>query len=307
MEKQSNVTGNLQGYADQEKRKGGINRTYKSRLFEMIFSSKKELLELYNAVNETSYENPEELEVNTLENAIYMSMRNDLSFIIDSRLALYEHQSTYNPNLPLRFLMYAANLYSNMTKDRNLYGSRPVKLPAPRFVIFYNGLSEQPDRQIIKLSDVYEVQDREISLELKAVMLNINRGHNERLMDKCKTLKDYSIYVDKVREYTKSMTLEDAVEKAITECIEDDILAEFLRNNRTEAKNVSIFEYDEEKHMRQIKEESREEGRKEGEAYTLERVNHLIRLLASQSRTEDIVRAASDREWQEKLFKEFGL
>ena len=305
MEKQSNVTGNLQYYADKEKGKGkgGINRIYKSRLFEMIFSSKKELLELYNAVNETSYENPEELEVNTLENAIYMSMRNDLSFIIDSRLALYEHQSTYNPNLPLRFLMYTANLYSNMTKDRNLYGSRPVKLPAPGFVIFYNGLSEQPDRQIIKLSDVYEVQDREISLELKAVMLNINRGHNERLMSKCKTLKDYSIYVDKVREYTKSMPLEDAVEKAITECIEDDILAEFLRNNRTEAKNVSIFEYDEEKHMRQVK----EEGREEGEAYTLERVNHLNRLLARQNRTEDIVRAASDKEWQEKLFKEFGL
>ena len=313
MEKQSNVTGNLHGYA--EKEKGGINRTYKSRLFEMIFSSKKELLELYNAVNGTSYKNPEELEVNTLENAIYMSMRNDLSFIIDSRLALYEHQSTYNPNLPLRFMMYTANLYSNMTKDRNLYGSRPVRLPAPGFVIFYNGLSEQPDRQIIKLSDVYEVQDKEISLELKAVMLNINRGHNERLMGKCKTLKDYSIYVDKVREYTKLMPLEDAVEKAITECIEDDILAEFLRNNRTEAKSVSIFEYDEEKHMRQTKEEGREEGReqgrkegrKEGEAYTLERVNHLIRLLASQNRTEDIVRAASDREWQEKLFKEFGL
>ena len=299
MEKQSNVTGNLQGYADKEKGKGGINRIYKSRLFEMIFSSKKELLELYNAVNETSYENPEELEVNTLENAIYMSMRNDLSFIIDSRLALYEHQSTYNPNLPLRFLMYAANLYSNMTKDRNLYGSRPVKLPAPRFVIFYNGLSEQPDRQIIKLSDVYEVQDREISLELKAVMLNINRGHNERLMSKCKTLKDYSIYVDKVREYTKSMPLEDAVEKAITECIEDDILAEFLRNNRTEAKNVSIFEYDEERHMRQTKEEGREEG--------AARVNHLNRLLARQNRTEDIVRAANDKEWQEKLFEEFGL
>ena len=190
-----------------------------------------------------------------------------------------------------------------MTKDRNLYGSRPVRLPAPGFVIFYNGLPEQPDRQILKLSDVYEVQDKEISLELKAVMLNINRGHNKRLMDKCKTLKDYSIYVDKVREYTKSMQLEDAVEKAITECIEDDILAEFLRNNRTEAKNVSIFEYDEEKHMRQTKEEGREEGRKEGEA----RVNHLIRLLARQNRTEDIVRAASDQEWQEKLFKEFGL
>lgn len=240
-----------------------LNRTYKSRLFEMIFSSKKELLELYNAVNGTWYDDPEKLTINTLENAIYMSMRNDLSFLIDSRLALYEHQSTYNPNLPLRYLMYISNIYSKMIKDFNLYGSKPIKLPTPCFVIFYNGLSEQPDRQILKLSDIYEMQDKEVFLELKAIMLNINAGHNKRLMEQCKTLRDYSIYVDKVRGYAKVMGLEEAVERSIKECIESDVLAEFLRNNRTEAKSVSIFEYDEEKHMRQTREEGRLEGRQE--------------------------------------------
>ena len=229
----------------------------------LIFSSKKELLELYNAVNGTWYDDPEKLTINTLENAIYMSMRNDLSFLIDSRLALYEHQSTYNPNLPLRYLMYISNIYSKMIKDFNLYGSKPIKLPTPCFVIFYNGLSEQPDRQILKLSDIYEMQDKEVFLELKAIMLNINAGHNKRLMEQCKTLRDYSIYVDKVRGYAKVMGLEEAVERSIKECIESDVLAEFLRNNRTEAKSVSIFEYDEEKHMRQTREEGRLEGRQE--------------------------------------------
>lgn len=240
---------------------GTLNRTYKSRLFEMIFGSKKELLDLYNAVNGTCYENLEDLTINTLENAIYMFMRNDLSFVIDSRVALYEHQSTYNPNLPLRYLMYIANIYSRIIKDYNLYGSKPIKLPTPCFVIFYYGILEQPDRQILKLSDIYEVQDKEVFLELKAVMLNINAGHNKNLLNQCKTLRDYSIYVDKVRSYAKTMSLEEAVEKSIQECIESEVLTEFLQNNRTEAKNVSIFEYDEEKHMRQTKEEGREEGR----------------------------------------------
>ena len=101
-----------------------VRRDYKARLFEMIFREKEELLGLYNAVNGTNYSNPDELEINTLENAIYLSMHNDVSFIIDSRPSLYEHQSTYSPNLPLRYLFYVSDLYSKMTKDSNLYGSR---------------------------------------------------------------------------------------------------------------------------------------------------------------------------------------
>lgn len=112
----------------------------------MIFSEKDKLLELYNAVSKTNHTDPELLEINTLENVIYMSMHNDISFLIDSRVSLYEHQSTYNPNLPLRYLFYVSDLYSGMTKDANLYGTKKIPVPTPRFLIFYNGADPQPDR-----------------------------------------------------------------------------------------------------------------------------------------------------------------
>lgn len=241
------------------------NREYKSRMFEMIFSEKKELLSLYNAVNGTDYTDPEQLEVNTLENAIYMSMHNDVSFIINSQLSLYEHQSTYNPNLPLRYLFYTADLYSEMTKDVNLYGTKIVKLPTPKFIIFYNGIEEYPDKKELRLSDAYTVQGRKPDLELKATMLNINRGRNKKLLNECRTLKDYSEYVARVRSYAEEMDTVDAVEHAITECIREGILREFLLKNRAEAKKMSIYEYDEERHMRQTREEGYEEGFDEGE------------------------------------------
>lgn len=204
-----------------------VYRTQKSRIFEMVFRDKRELLGLCNAVNGTSYENPEQLEINTLENAIYLSMHNDLSFIIDSRLALYEHQSTYSPNLPLRYLIYVADLYSRITKDKNLYGTRIVKLPTPRFLIFYNGVQELPDVMEMKLSDAFQVKEDEYSLELRATLLNINPGHNQKLLETCKTLGDYSRYSDLVRTYAKTMKLKDAVERAIDQCIRDDVQQSF--------------------------------------------------------------------------------
>ena len=236
------------------------NRIYKSRIFAMLFSERNELLKLYNAINGTSYDDPELLQINTLENAVYMSMQNDVSFIIEMRLHLYEHQSTYSPNLPVRYLLYVADVYSDYTKDMNLYGSRPVKLPTPKFVIFYNGQAEQPDRKEVKLSELFTISESEPSLELTAVMLNINKGHNRKLMETCRTLHDYAEYTSRVREYAAEMSLDEAVERAITECISEGILADFLRKNRAEAKKVSIYEYDEERHMRQTREEGVEEG-----------------------------------------------
>ena len=250
-----------------------VNRLYKSRIFAMLYQDKKELLDLYNAISGKHYEDPELLEINTLENAIYMTMRNDLSFLIDFRLSLYEHQSTYSPNLPLRDLFYISDLYSGMVKDENLYGIKLVQIPAPQFVIFYNGMKEMPDRTVLRLSDAYSVKEENPALELTAVMLNINRGHNEKLKGLCKSLKDYSEYTARVREYADTMPISEAVEQAICECIQEGILAEFLKQNRAEAKQVSIYEYDEEKHMRQERETfwedgwaaGREEGIREGE------------------------------------------
>ncbi len=236
------------------------NRMYKSRIFAMLFSDRNELLELYNAINGTSYDDPYLLQINTLENAIYMSMQNDVSFIIEMWLNLYEHQSTYSPNLPVRYLLYVADVYSDYTKDMNLYGTRAVKLPTPKFVIFYNGQEEQPDRKELKLSELFATPDSDPSLELTAVMLNINKGHNKELMETCRTLHDYAEYTARVREYAAEMNLDEAVERAITECINEGILADFLKKNRAEAKKVSIYEYDEERHMRQTREEGVEEG-----------------------------------------------
>ena len=224
----------------------------------------EQLLELYNAVSGKHYSDPELLTINTLENAIYMSMHNDLSFLIDSRLSLYEHQSTQNPNMPVRFLIYLSDLYASMVRDKNLYGTRVIPLPAPRCIVFYNGQAEQPDRETLYLSDAYTVKDEEYSLELKAEVLNINAGHNRELLETCRTLGEYTEYVRRVREYTREMSIEDAVERAIQECIAEDILREFLEQNRAEAKAMSIYEYNEEEHIRMEREDAFEDGRKTG-------------------------------------------
>lgn len=242
------------------------NRNYKSTIFAMLFEDKERLLKLYNAISGKNYQDPEALEINTLENAIYLGMRNDLSFLIDERLSLYEHQSTVNPNLSLRFLFYISDLYSGMVKKekKNLYGKKTLLIPTPCFVIFYNGVESQPDRQILKLSDLYTVKAEEKCLELTAVMLNVNREHNKELMEACRDLKDYAEYVDRIRRYTKEMDLEEAVERTITECIQEGILKEFLEKNRAEVKKVSIYEYDREEHIRMEKQESWEGGLQAG-------------------------------------------
>jgi predicted transposase/invertase (TIGR01784 family) len=282
------------------------NREYKSRIFTMVFSQKKELLELYNAMNGTDYEDPEQLEINTLENAIYLAMKNDISFLVDSCLSLYEHQSTYNPNIPLRFLEYVTDLYSGMTRNKNLYGTRLIEIPPPEFVVFYNGIAEKPDVMELKLSDAYGGKGKHTALELKVRMLNVNKGHNLKLMEACKTLRDYAEYTNRVREYGESMDISEAVERAITECIQEGILSDFLSRNRAEAKKMSIYEYDEEKHMRMEREENyaygkadgleegREEGRQEGETRKL--VSLVCKKLQKKYSVSDIAEILEESE-----------
>ena len=240
------------------------NRNYKSTVFAMLFGDRERLLGLYNAISGKNYQDPEALEINTLENAIYMGMKNDLSFLIDDRLSLYEHQSTVNPNMPLRFLFYISDLYSGMTTEENFYGRKALFIPIPCFVIFYNGSEPQPDRKILRLSDLYTVRMKETQLELTAVLLNINRNHNRELMEACRDLKDYAEYVDRVRKYARELPLSEAVERAITECIQEGVLKEFLEKNRAEVKKMSIYEYDQEKHIRMERQDAWEDGMQEG-------------------------------------------
>ena len=212
------------------------NRKHKDGLFRIVFSKKEDLLNLYNAINETMYENVDDLEANTIENVLYMTMKNDASFIVGCTMNLYEHQSSYNPNMPLRGLMYFAKLYTKYTEQRklNLFSTTLQKIPTPQFVVFYNGMKNEPDRQTLKLSDAFQTEGG--CLECEAIMLNINFGKNRQIMEKCKRLEEYAFFVETVREYAlvQKLELNEAIYQAMDECIEKGILSDILIQQRAE-------------------------------------------------------------------------
>ena len=240
------------------------NRKYKDTEFRILFSDKEHLLSLYNAVSGKTYTDPEQLQIVTPENAVYMGMKNDLAFIIDTNLFLYEHQSTYSANMPLRDLFYIASEYQKLVDKKSLYSSKLQKIPAPKFLVFYNGTEEMEDSRTEYLSAAFENLTGEPDLELKVLTLNINIGHNQELLEQCRALKEYAQYVDRVRKYVGKMNLDEAVHRAVEECIREGILEDFLRVNRSEVEKVSIFEYDKEEEERKLREAEREVGREDG-------------------------------------------
>ena len=237
---------------------------YKDSMFRMLYLDKKELLSLYNAVNGTDYTDVDSLEINTLQNAIYMNMKNDVSFLFNFQVNLYEHQSTVNPNMPLRDLFYVADLLQNYVKDCNLYGRSLIKIPAPRFIVFYNGREKQPEQRVYKLSDAFSKKQEKPELELIVTVLNINAGNNAEILGRCKTLREYMQYIERVRRYAEQMSIDEAVECAVAECISEGILADFLKRNRAEAIKVSIYEYNEELHLATVRSEGYEDGLSDG-------------------------------------------
>ncbi len=248
-----------------QREKLSANRAYKDTIFRWIFSDKENLLSLYNAIAGKDYKDPEKLTIVTLENAVYMGIKNDLAFVLETGLYLYEHQSTYNPNIPLRDLFYIASEYQKFVDQKSLYSSSVQKIPTPRFLVFYNGMDKKvQDKEVLKLSSMYENETDEPDLELKVTMLNINAGHNKELLENCHILGEYAQYVDRVRKYATQMDLNHAVERAITECIQEGILAEFLQRNRAEVFKVSIFEYDKEKEEKKLRKAEYEHGLEDG-------------------------------------------
>ena len=237
-----------------------VNFKYKDTVFRMLYKSKKELLSLYNAVNGTAYVNEDDLEIVTLENAVYMSMKNDISCLLDMNLQIYEHQSTVNPNMPLRNLMYITKQIEKMILNKDIYSRKLIPIPNPRFIVFYNGIDKQPEIKELFLSDAYEHKEKEKNLELKVLQLNINEGYNEDIKRKCPTLFQYMKYVDTVRKLAKDIALDEAVKKAVDDCIKNDILKDFLLANKAEVVSMSIFEYDEELHKKTLLAEGFEDG-----------------------------------------------
>ena len=247
-----------------------INRSYKDSLFRFVFAEKKDLLELYNAINGSHYENTEDLEVNTLEDVLYLGVKNDLSFLLGSSMNLYEHQSTWNENMPLRGLFYFSELYQNYLKAEGLRltgTGRRLLLPLPKYIVFYNGTQEEPDEAQLLLSDSFpEPKGGGLpALECRAQVLNINSGHNQEIMKRCHRLKEYSEFIGEIRRRLQSgLKLEDAVEQGIEACIRRGVLSDILSRSKMEVRKMLLTEYDEKAEREYLRKQSREEGLEEG-------------------------------------------
>ena len=240
-----------------------INRTYKDRLFKIIFGGKKELLSLYNALTGKNYQNPDELEINTIDDVIYMHLKNDMSFILDDWQNLFEQQSTFNPNQPLRGFFYFADLYKVKYFGKKIYSTRLLKIPTPQYIVFYNGTMNMPDKKELRLSDAFQQPTTQPDIEVVAHMLNINYGHNKELMERCQKLKEYAQFIDIIRHYLREneqWTNEQAISKAIDDCIQNNILRDILQKERLRVMASILSEFDEVGYKEMIQDEAIEDG-----------------------------------------------
>lgn len=245
-----------------------VNRTYKDSLFRMIFREKSEQLSLYNAINGTHYTNPDDLTVYTMEDVVYMGVKNDAAFLIGNYLNLYEAQSTVNPNMPLRGVFYFSGLYRGYVAEHHLdiYSKMRLSLPVPQFIVFYNGTERTGERWTERLSESFDCPEGvEPALECIAQVYNINYGHNKALMENCLKLYEYSYLIEEIRKRLRAgIQLAAAAKEAIEHCIQNKILSDFLTRHRAEVTNMILTEYDEELHISSEKKISHEEGRTEG-------------------------------------------
>ena len=244
-------------------------RNYKSNVFAMLLEEEERALELYNAVNNSTYDDPSLVEINTIDGGFELSIQNDASFIFDNVLSIYEHQSTYCPNMPLRSLVYFATLIQKKYMNRDIFSRRLVTLPTPKFIVFYNGVEPQPEYSEMKLSDCFLKKDDEKNmLELVCKVYNINKGKNKELLERCKWLSDYMVFVDKVREYHNDREddkLEEDISKAIDYCISNGYLEEFFTSRRSEVLEVTKVDYTFERRMKLNYDEGKDDGIKIGE------------------------------------------
>ena len=273
-QRQKKKQGNRKPEQQRNPRPKKMQGSVKDRLFRYLFEKDREaLLDLYNALNGTAYQDATQLEIVTIESAVYVVMKNDLAYILSGTLSMYEHQSTYSPNLPVRFLIYLAQEYQTVIEkaEKSLYGTGQITLPTPQCVVFYNGVKEMPEEHILKLSDAFENKEVRADVELTVRMLNINCGHNGQLMEQCKVLEAYSAFVAVTREcMAEERDIQTALDRAVDVCIKKGILKEFLLKNRAEVLGMLLEEFDAEKYERTIRGEGREEGLQIGIRYSIE-------------------------------------
>ncbi len=256
------------------------NRNYRDSVFVDLFfryrGAKANALSLYNALSGSHYDDPEEVRMLKLEDAMYKDFQNDISFLIREKIfVLGEHQSTINENMPLRFLLYIGRLYETLLAVEDRYKEKRIPLPTPEFYVFYNGEKEYPAHKILKLSDSFLVKGRPaFDLEVIVHVYNLNRGMNTKLLEECPILKEYCEFVDVVSKYKGQ---KEKLKSAIEECMQKGILTDYLSERGSEVTNMLIAQYDYEKDIEVKQKEAREEGKTESERYMAKLVSFLCR------------------------------
>jgi len=278
-----------------------INKKYKDTVFRHLFNINKIwLLELVNAILGTNYKDPEAIIIVTLDDVLFMNMKNDLCIIINDTIILIEHQSTINESMPVRMFLYLARIYERITNKeaKDLYGRRLIELPNPELIMLYNGKEDYPAEKTLKLSASFKKRKvkrkgkkKIVDLEVKA--LNINKGVNPELERKCKSLADYTSFIAKVREYEKQYSFEEAVKSAIEYCIDNDILKEYLTDYASEVINMLTAEFKLEDALEVARWEGREEGIEKGIKKGMQKgiekgKNYVLELMAQGLSYEEI-------------------
>ena len=245
------------------------NKKFKSSVFSLLFSEPDLLRELYCALDGVSLPPDVPVTINTLEDALFMNFINDISFEIGGKLVvLIEHQSTINPNMALRLLMYIGRIYEKITEGRNIYSSKFFKIPRPEFFVLYNGTDPYPDERVIRLSEAFEklkslglAEKDAPSLELTVRVININEGRNKEIAARCKKLAEYSAFVARVRSFEKKLGGKDeALKEAVKYCQKHGILSGFLKLHAGEVLNMLFTEWNMDDALAVRYEEGREEG-----------------------------------------------
>ena len=224
------------------------NRRYKDSVFVDFFSedktAKANFLSLYNVLQGTNYQSTAILKNIRLKQVLYMSFANDVSYLVDGKIiVLAEHQSTINPNMPIRCLEYIARLYEQFYKSKEKYSRKQLAIPTPEFYAFYNGKESYTDKRLLKLSDAFTQKHDEYALELSVKVININYDKESQILKSCKPLEQYSLFVDAVRRHI-AVDKDYGFENAIKECIKNDILRDYLQRKSKEVLNMLIGEYD---------------------------------------------------------------
>jgi predicted transposase/invertase (TIGR01784 family) len=245
------------------------NRNYKDSVFTKLFNDKKNLTELLKALTGKNYNELSDIRVNTLSDVLYMNQLNDLSCIAENELVvLLEHQSTLNANMPLRLLMYMARVYERIINEdpKRIYRSKLIKVPEPLLIVLYDGTAPFPypgDVGIMKLSDAFLTKEYK-ALEMEVRIININKGHSNKLHNECSALAGFSELISKVNELRGNMPLDEAMKKGIRYCIDNGFISEFLRANASEVENMLYAHFELDKALQAARDDAWGEGEIKG-------------------------------------------